>query len=298
MKSKIQILNNYEYKKLFLPDITEHNLFNENKIQLYRIEKYIRNIVIPVPPYRTTFNFLLFLTNGQVIQYLENQEYTLHANEILHIQQGSVTATLEISEDAEGYYVVYENEIVTDIELGKNEMKFFNFVPFSALPPTTAQWIVRMLDLLEEEIVREDHIMEICVSILQSIFLKIMRTDNITYTPLNRQTDIALHFRELVQKHHISEKSVTFYAKKLNISDNYLNKCVKEATNKPPKQWINEISMVHGQILLQDAVRDIASIAYELGYESSSYFTRLFKKVTGYSPSDYRKQRYLCEPGK
>ena len=298
MKSKIQILSNYEYKKLFLPDISEHNLFNENRIQLYRIENYIRNIIIPVPPYRTTFNFLLFLTKGSLTQYLENEHYSLRANEILHIQQGSVTATLDISDDAEGYYVVYENEIVTDIELGKNEMKFFNFVPFNVLQPADAQWIVRMLDLLDEEIMQENHIMEICVSILQSIFLKIMRTDSITYTPLNRQLDIALHFRELVQKHHISEKSVTFYANELHISDNYLNKCVKEATNKPPKQWINEISIVHGQILLQDAVRDIGSIAYELGYESSSYFTRLFKKIAGCSPSDYRKQRFLSEAGK
>lgn len=293
MKSKIEILSNYEYKKLFLPDITDHNLFNENKIQLYRIENYIRNIVIPVPPYRTTFNFLLFLTNGSLTQYLENKQYTLHANEILHIQQGSVTCTLEISNDAEGYYIIYDNEIITDMELGKNEMKFFHFIPYNVLQFEYANWIIKLLNILEEELIRDDHIMEICVSLLQSLFLKIMRTENLTYKPLNRQLDIALHFRELVQKHHIKEKSVTFYANELNISDNYLNKCVKESTNKPPKQWINEISMIHGQILLQDAVRDIASIAFELGYESSSYFTRLFKKVTGHSPSEYRKMQFL-----
>lgn len=293
MNSKIQILNNYEYKKLFLPDITAHNLFNENKIQLYRIENYIRNIVIPVPPYRTTFNFLLFLTKGTLTQFLENNHYTLHANEILHIQQGSVTCTLNISDDAEGYYIIYENEIITDMELGKNEMKFFHFIPYNSLHLENAQWIGSMLDLLEEELIQEAHIMEICVLMLQSIFLKIMRTEKLIYKPLNRQLDIALHFRELVQKHHIKEKSVTFYANELNISNNYLNKCVKEATNKPPKQWINEISIVHSQILLQDAVRDIASIAFELGYESSSYFTRLFKKVTGQSPSEYRKKQFL-----
>lgn len=296
MKSKIQILSNYEYKKLFLPDISEHNLFNENKIQLYRIENYLRNIVMPVPPYRTTFNFLLFITKGTLTQYLEHERYTLHPNESLHIQQGSVTATLSISDDIEGYYVVFENEIVTDIELGKNEMKFFNFTPFFSLKPLDADWIVRLLGLLEEELSREERIMEICISILQSIFLKIMRSDCVSFRSMNRQLDIALHFRELVQKHHIEEKSVSFYAGKLNISDNYLNKCVKEATNKPPKQWINEISVLHGQILLQDAIRDVASIAYELGYESASYFTRLFKKITGYSPSDYRRQRFLSLP--
>jgi len=58
MKNSIKIINNYEYKKLFLPDVSEHNLFNESKIQVYRIENYLRSILMPVIPYRTTFNFL------------------------------------------------------------------------------------------------------------------------------------------------------------------------------------------------------------------------------------------------
>lgn len=69
----------------------------------------------------------------------------------------------------------------------------------------------------------------------------------------------------------------------------------ERSNQQTPKQWINEISILHSQILLQDATRDIAGIAFEMKYKSPSYFTRLFKKVTGYSPSDYRKHKFLSD---
>ncbi|WP_197086599.1 helix-turn-helix domain-containing protein [Sphingobacterium sp. IITKGP-BTPF85] len=129
----------------------------------------------------------------------------------------------------------------------------------------------KMLELLEEELFTEGKVMEICVSMLQCILLKIIKTDYEVKAPMSRQLDIAFRFREVVQKFHTDHKNVLFYANLLHISENYLNKCVKEATNKPPKQWINEISILHSQILLQDATRDIAGIAFEMKYKSPSY---------------------------
>ncbi|QBQ42899.1 helix-turn-helix domain-containing protein [Sphingobacterium psychroaquaticum] len=293
MKSAIKIISNYEYKKLFLPDVSDHTLFNESKIQVYRIENYLRSILMPVVPYRTTFNFLIFVTKGSLTQHLESGSYTLTAQQAINIKQGNITATLSLSDDIEGFFVVYENEIVTDIALGINDIKFFNSNPFITLKPHVAEWVKRILLLLEDELYTEGKQMDICVSLLQSALLKIIRTDIETRAPMSRQLDIAFRFRELVQRFHIDHKNVLFYANLLHISENYLNKCVKEATNKPPKQWINEISILHSQILLQDATRDIAGIAFELKYQSPSYFTRLFKKITGYSPSDYRKHKFL-----
>ncbi|MEC4117480.1 helix-turn-helix domain-containing protein [Myroides phaeus] len=276
-----------------MPDINEHSLFNESKIQIYRIEDYLRGIVMPVIPYRTTFNFMIFVTTGTLTQHLESGAYTLIAGDVINVKQGNITATLSISADIEGFFVVYESEVITDISLGSTDLQFFTMNPYVVLDDTNANWVRRVLELLEEEVNGETKDMEISIALLLTVLKKIIRTDIENKTPMTRQLDIAFKFRELVQKFHIDHKNVLFYANLLHISENYLNKCVKEATNKPPKQWINEISILHSQILLQDKTRDIAGIAFELGYSSASYFTRLFKKVTGYSPSDYRKQKFI-----
>lgn len=292
-KPSIEILNNYQYKKLFLPHLDDSYLKNDNKIQVYRLEDYLRGILMPVIPYRTTFNFLILLTNGDMTQYLDSGAYTLSKNEIINVKNGNITATLSLSDDIRGYFVVYENDVITDISLGANDLKFFTMNPYVKLNEVNASWVSRILDLLEEETLSENRDIEICVTLLETVLMKVIRVDMEKKTPMSRQLDIAFRFRELVQKFHIDHKNVLFYANLLHISENYLNKCVKEATNKPPKQWINEISILHSQILLQDKSRDIAGIAFELKYNSPSYFTRLFKKVTGYSPSDYRKHKFI-----
>ncbi|AJA70555.1 AraC-type DNA-binding domain-containing protein [Myroides sp. A21] len=292
-KPSIEILNNYQYKKLFLPHLDNSYLENDSKIQVYRLEDYLRGILMPVIPYRTTFNFMIMLTTGEMTQYLDSGAYTLSKHEIINVKNGNITATLSISEDIRGYFVIYENDVVTDILLGATDLKFFAMNPHVKLNEMNASWVGRTLDLLEEESLSENRDVEICVTLLEAILMKVIRVDMEKKTPMSRQLDIAFRFRELVQKFHIDHKNVLFYANLLHISENYLNRCVKEATNKPPKQWINEISILHSQILLQDKTRDIAGIAFELKYNSPSYFTRLFKKVTGYSPSDYRKHKFI-----
>ncbi len=291
-KSSIVILNNYKYKKLFLPHLTDSCLDNDYKIQVYRLEDYLKGIVMPVIPYRTTFNFMMLLTEGSLTQYLDSGVYSLVKNDIINIKSGNITATLSLTENIKGYFVAYENEVITDISFGTSDLQFFAMNPFAKLDEQSAKWSAKLLDLLEEESANENHDVDICVTLLETLLMKIIRADREKKTPMSRQLDIAFRFRELVQKFHIDHKNVLFYANLLHISENYLNKCVKEATSKPPKQWINEISILHSQVLLQDKTRDIAGIAFELKYNSPSYFTRLFKKVTGYSPSDYRKHKF------
>lgn len=291
-KTSIEILNNYQYKKSFLPHLDHRHLQNDYKIQVYRLQDYLKGIVMPVVPYRTTFNFMIMLTKGEMTQYLDNDKHTMLQHDIINVKNGNITATLSISDDIEGYFVVYENEVVNDFSLGAHDLRFFLMNPYVKLDEENAHWTERALNLLMEESLRENRDIEICIMLLETILMKVIHIDMQTKAPMNRQLDIAFRFRELVQKFHIDHKNVLFYANLLHISENYLNKCVKEATNKPPKQWINEISILHSQILLQDKSRDIAGIAFELKYNSPSYFTRLFKKVTGYSPSDYRRNQF------
>ncbi|WP_427873686.1 helix-turn-helix domain-containing protein [Flavobacterium sp. MMS24-S5] len=290
MKNNPKLLSNYEYKKFFLPDISAHNLFNNSNVQLYRIENYLKKIVIPVNPYQTTFNFLIFVTKGYVKQQLETSVFEINANQALSIKQGNFTATLELSDDVEGFFVIYENEVITEIALTTSDLNFFYTSPFSILNPNQINWLIRLFELLEEELNQTEHINAITTSLLQSALLKIIRTENTDNKSLSRASFISFQFRELVQKNHIQHKNIDYYSNLLKISDNYLNKCVKETTGKAPKQWINEITIQHSQILLQDNSKEIAEIAFELHFQSPSYFSRMFKKVTGESPSDYRTQ--------
>ena len=55
-----------------------------------------------------------------------------------------------------------------------------------------------------------------------------------------------------------------------------------------PKEWINKVNILQSQLLLQDLTKSISEIAFELNYGDPSYFGRLFKKIAGVTPSEYR----------
>jgi AraC-like DNA-binding protein len=272
----------------FLPDVERQVLHDRAHLQLYRIEDYLKEIVIPVPPYRTSFNFLLLVTKGCIKQQLEADDYLICAGQALNIKQGCITRTHEISDDIEGFYLIYENEVITSLSLNKQDFIFFHSVPFASLHLTTLRWLVKACELLKEELQKEDVLEEICLSLFRTILLKITAQVPSEKLAITRELEIAYTFREYLQQYHIEHKDVMFYARKMAISETYLNKCVKKTTGKPPKQWINEVCILHSQILLRDLGCEIADVAYKLNFQSLSHFSRMFKKVTGKCPSAYK----------
>lgn len=51
---------------------------------------------------------------------------------------------------------------------------------------------------------------------------------------------------------------------------------------------MNELRIEKAKMMLEDAVRNIKDISSEVGYRDSNYFTKVFKRLTGMTPSDYR----------
>lgn len=291
MEKPIQILSAYEYKLQFLPCINSVTLQDKSQLQLYKIEEYLRQIVIPVAPYRTSFNFLLFVSEGYVKQQLESENHLIGPGQILNIKQGSITRTHELSPDVKGFYLIYENDILSSISLSRQDQIFLTSDPVILLQESAYNCMVKTFELLDAEL-HTDYVQEeICLTFFKAIMLKISRqTSHKPLLSMARELYITYKFREKLQQEHKEHKNVIFYAQQLNISETYLNKCIKKATGKPPKQWINEICVQHSQILLRDLGREIADVAYELNFHSLSHFSRVFKKVTQLSPSEFRLQ--------
>lgn len=287
----MEVLSNFQYKKLFLPNITEKILANNADVQLYRLESYLKGILMPVIPYRTTFNFIIFITNGHIKQYLENEEYQAERGDVIFIKQGTITATIELSDDAEGFFLAYENNILSEQELPKHKTSIFFMTPFLKLDTLTYGTITQLLPIMEQELwLNNFNVNEVVITMLHLILVKMLSTDlQSNHKLATRSMEISLQFRDLLFKYHVGEKRVAFYAGKLSVTENYLNKCVKNVTQKSPKQWINEIDINYSKALLHSC-KDIAEIAYDLNFHTASHFTQLFKKITGMTPKEYRVQ--------
>lgn len=108
-------------------------------------------------------------------------------------------------------------------------------------------------------------------------------------SPHTRQKEILSQFTELVEKHYKKERELTFYAEKMFITPKHLSQAIKEFTNRNALNIIEEYVISEAKSMLLSTAMSIQQISDELNFSSQSVFGKYFRRVTGTSPSDYRK---------
>lgn len=84
--------------------------------------------------------------------------------------------------------------------------------------------------------------------------------------------------------------TVSALASKLNLSSRYLSDLLKQETGKTAIDLIHIYLVNEAKNRLMSDGQSVSEIAYELGFENLPYFSRLFKKETGISPNQFKKQ--------
>lgn len=118
---------------------------------------------------------------------------------------------------------------------------------------------------------------------LQRYFSNSLKTDN---THVIEEIDKAtLYFNE----HYSEDISIDEYAQNNHVSVSWFIRNFKHCTGSTPMQYILSKRIYNAEILLQDSTYNITEISEIVGYDNPLYFSRIFKKVKGLSPSEYRK---------
>ena len=84
--------------------------------------------------------------------------------------------------------------------------------------------------------------------------------------------------------------SVSYIADKLHVSSRYLTDLLKVETGKTTQELIHITLINEAKNRLRSGDMSVSEVAYALGFENMSYFSRLFKKETGVLPSSYKNQ--------
>lgn len=176
---------------------------------------------------------------------------------------------------------------MTSIFREQEILNIFSISPLINLSDEESADIHQLCRLLYKELYTPKPYKELNDSLLKSILLKVIKLSS-SNRLLNRKQEIAMMFKKLVHKNFKKHKHIGFYADKLAVSTNYLNRCVFSVFNRSSKEVILEVSIMHSQLLLFESNKSISDICYELDFSDPSYFSRIFKKIVGISPTEYR----------
>ena len=130
--------------------------------------------------------------------------------------------------------------------------------------------------------------------LLEIILMVSIRTqeENPEFSPV-ALPQLVLHFEELIEKYYHEFHLPRFYADYLAVSPNYLNSVCRNATEKTAGEMIRSRIILEAKRLLVNSGMDISQIAYELGFEDLSYFTKFFKAAAGMTPKQFRKSLHM-----
>lgn len=106
-----------------------------------------------------------------------------------------------------------------------------------------------------------------------------------------RGSELFNEFVNEISAHFTSHNDVRFYADLLNVSSTYLAQVTKRIAGKAPKTIIDEYLVSEIESMLLSSTKTVQEIAYSVGFGSQAHFAKFFKKMTGLTPSEYRRQK-------
>lgn len=117
-----------------------------------------------------------------------------------------------------------------------------------------------------------------------------MKSNQITVQNNNMEPPVITRAKKYIEEHQDEELSLGKVAKAVNTSTFYFCKLFKRATGLHFTEYVSRSRIEKAKNLLLNPNLRISEIAYAVGFQSLTHFNRVFKKVMGESPTEYRNR--------
>lgn len=271
-----------------------------NTFHINRLEEVRQVMTFPQPPHRKTVTDFIFVTQGSMTRQKGLSRYEVPTNTFFMLPAHQISLDQWMTNDIRGYYCHFDLSLLTkrwqkqDLE---NEFSFlkFNGYPLVSVDNETINLIVSLLHRLDTEYQKNRaasfDVFRIYLLALFTELRLVLPADETTLT--DRADTAALRFTQLY-KNALSEfiydkQTVGEYASLLHISPNHLNKCVKTATGQSARDLLDEMILLEAKVLLAQTGLSVSEIAYRIGKQDPSNFSRFFRTKIGITPTEYRQ---------
>ena len=267
------------------------------QFELYDLKAYRKKSGLPatVPHSHSYYQIIWFFEDGGT-HTVDFKTYEIVSDTILFIAKDQIHA-FDGNEAVNGWLIHFNEQFFmhSDVDIFL-KYTIFNSTknPCYVIDGATAKIGASLISLISEELKvrRRFGYEEMIRFLLKSFLINLERVHRETQgAPLEITHAYELQFykfKELVEEHYRKHCTINAYAKALSISAKTLTTISKKVVGKPPLAIVSERLLLEAQRLLRYTTLQIGEIAFRLGFEDVSYFTRFFKRHTGKPPNAYR----------
>jgi len=262
------------------------------------LERILEHYPFLEHPHKQSFYMLLFVEKANGNAVLDNSTIRLDEPKVICIKPNSVFS-LDINRAAKGFVICF-TESFFSLRYNNNVLYQFAFLKKDAdtfvrlAAKQTERWNTILQLMQEETAIEQKGVEKVLRSYLNILLFDLDRKFH-KHSPIektNGKDEKIILFEKLLEENYTTQKTPSFYAKKLHITTNYLNKLCHDYRNVTGGELIRKRITIEAQRLLHYTSLSVAEVAYKLGFESPSYFITFFKKNTGTTPECFRKNNH------
>ena len=230
---------------------------------------------------------LLYVASGKTVFYFNGEPKEVAAGHMVLFQPKQEQHYEYFAVDRpEVYWVHFTGSDVRNI-LKHYDIPLDRHVIYSGSSATYAYLFKEMIHELQTCRTGFEELLEMY---LRQIFLLVQRSweerKPTVSSYLQEEIDYA---RKYFNEHYNEDISIEEYAQSRGMSVSWFLRNFKQMTTKSPMQYILTIRINNAVSLLETTDYNVTEISTIIGYDNPLYFSRIFKKQKGVSPSDYRK---------
>ncbi|QTH40779.1 helix-turn-helix transcriptional regulator [Cohnella sp. LGH] len=246
---------------------------------------------------------LIIVTNGTLYITEDDQPYTISAGSMLLLEPGRTHfGHRPCEQNTETYYVHFSHPVPPrELNSGgfewsqtlqpptdddANPRAHTMYLPKHAevgLPPLL-QILDRMVEIRNHIFIR--NALELH-SLTSQLLLELQQVIHQT-KPMSRSLELCTRMARYLESHMRETYSSKKLEDEFHFHIDYLSRCLKKHTGMTPLQYQHHIRLERAKQMLAHTMTSVQEIAYELGYEHSSYFIRTFRNKEGITPGAYR----------
>ncbi len=294
-----------EWPETIQPEYLEELFFTPDKRVGIHVSKH--NCYTPAVPHFHDFFEMFYVLEGRCIHQVGNRRSLLTAGNLCLIQP-KVTHSIDVSDES----------IIIDVLIRRSTFRHYfysilqgdnllaNFFMSTLYSRQGIDYLIfhtgndstlsyTLMELCSEFLEQETYFSILINALLTRIFVQLLRrhTDDCELPDdhLN-DTFTAIQITRYLQM-NTSTATLNDLAAQFHYSPEYTSRLVKRITGQTFIRLLTSVRIENAEQLLRDTMMPVADIASTVGYESSEHFIRTFHRITGETPSEYRRVRSI-----
>lgn len=253
-------------------------------------------IFVEGQPYRLTEGRIAFFLSGRLRLRVNLREEEFSAGDLLVVSPGTVVEFLDFSAGLDLVMMAFSNSFMENWQK-EDLLQTYLMGRLCLRLSLDEQECLRMKTMfaLLWEVVHDEPFPKASVqSLISLLFHQIKmfqgRKQEGTQQERTRQEEVFGKFLELINKHAVRERNCRFYADQLFLTPRYLSTLVRQASGRTVMNWVNDAVVQEAKLMLCHTDKLVYQIADELNFPNASFFNKFFRRMTGMTPKEYRRE--------